>query len=275
MKPLNTVLLRLTLLLVAGMAAGMALAGSNERLTATGSSTVAPLLAELARSYESAHPDVRIDVQTGGSSRGVADAMSGQADIGMASRALKPAEQRLHAYTIARDGIAVIVHRDNPLASIDRNTVRKIYTGIINDWNELDVVSGKQIVVVNKAAGHSTLELFLDYLGIPPDRVRAHIVIGDNQQGLKTVAGNRAAIGYVSIGAALQAQSEGVPIKLITLDGIEPTLATVVDGSYPITRPLNLLTRSPAEGHVDGLLALARSADGHAIIESLNFVPVP
>lgn len=275
MKPLNTVSLGLTILFVVGMAAGSALAGNTSRLTATGSSTVAPLLAELARAYETEHPDVRIDVQTGGSSRGVADAMSGQADIGMASRALKPAEQGLHAYTIARDGIAVIVHRDNPLSSIDRETVRKIYTGTIKDWQEIDGVSGKQIVVVNKAAGHSTLELFLKYLGIAPDQVRAHIVIGDNQQGLKTVAGNRSAMGYVSIGAALQAQAEGLPIKLVTLDGIEPTLATVVDGSYPITRPLNLLTRAPAEGNVDGLLELARSADGHAIIESLNFVPVP
>ena len=90
-------------------------AGPQGKLTLTGSSTVAPLAGELAKRYESLHPGVRIDVQTGGSSRGIADARRGTADIGMASRALKPGEEDLAAHTIALDGITVIVHKDNPV----------------------------------------------------------------------------------------------------------------------------------------------------------------
>lgn len=260
-----------------GLSAAIALASAGvaaeSRLVATGSSTVAPVVAELVRTYERAHPDVRIDVQTGGSTRGVSDALNGLTDFGMVSRELKPGEERLHAYAIAHDGIAVITHRDNPVTGIDRQTLRKVYTGEARDWGEAGGRAGMPIVVVNKSAAHSTLELFLKYLGVTPDRVRADIIIGDNQQGLKTIAGNPAAIGYVSIGAALVARDAGEPLTLMTLDGAAPTIDNVGAGAYPITRPLTIVTREPADGHVQGLLQLARSEAGGAIIESLSFVP--
>lgn len=253
----------------------MAPAGDSQvRLLATGSSTVAPVIAELARHYEQGHPGVRIDVQTGGSSRGVADAVNGLSDMGMVSRGLKPGESGLYAYTIARDGIAVITHKENPVSAIDRNRLQQIYRGVARQWEEVGGKAGLPIVVVNKSAAHSTFELFLKYLGLAADEVHADIIIGDNQQGLKTVAGNRAAIGYVSIGAALQAQRQDVPIKLLRLDAVEPNIEKVRAGDYPISRPLNIVTNEPARGTVSDLLAFARSDEGAAIIEALNFVPV-
>ncbi|CAD7855139.1 MAG: Phosphate ABC transporter, substrate-binding protein PstS (TC 3.A.1.7.1) [Olavius algarvensis Gamma 1 endosymbiont] len=256
-----------------GLGMPQAVAG-QVRVLATGSSTVAPVVAELARRYEEAHPDVRIDVQTGGSSRGVSDVYNGLSHIGMVSRALKPGERGLHAYTIARDGIAVITHRDNPVTAIDKAGLQRIYRGEARDWGAVGGRIGAPIVVVNKSAAHSTLELFLDYLGLAPDAVEADIIVGDNQQGIKTVAGNPLAIGYVSIGAALQAQDEGTPIVLMTLDGVAPTVAHIRGGGYPITRPLNVVTREPATGVVGKLLEFARGDEGAAVIESLSFVPV-
>ena len=85
-----------------------------EKLVLTGASTIAPLAAEIARRFESQHPGTRIDVQTGGSSRGINDTRNGTAEIGMVSRALKPAEQDLQAHTIALDGVGLILHASNP-----------------------------------------------------------------------------------------------------------------------------------------------------------------
>ncbi|MCH9639427.1 MAG: substrate-binding domain-containing protein, partial [Betaproteobacteria bacterium] len=82
-----------------------AASAASQRLVLTGSSTVAPLVGEIARQFESLNPGVRIDVQTGGSSRGINDARNGIADIGMVSRALKTNEKDLLAFTIALDGI--------------------------------------------------------------------------------------------------------------------------------------------------------------------------
>ena len=86
---------------------------SDTQLNITGSSTVAPLVLEIAKLYEKTHMGVRIDVQTGGSSRGINDARRGLADIGMVSRALKPSEKDLSPYLIAMDGIAIILHKSN------------------------------------------------------------------------------------------------------------------------------------------------------------------
>jgi phosphate transport system substrate-binding protein len=81
------------LLLTAGC--GSESSSEPTKLVLTGSSTVAPLASELARRFEAENPGVRIDVQTGGSSRGILDARKGLADIGMVSRGLKDEESDL------------------------------------------------------------------------------------------------------------------------------------------------------------------------------------
>ena len=86
---------------------------SGSTLTVTGSSTIAPLMAELAERYET-ETGIQVDVQSGGSGRGMGDVRQGLADLGMVSRALKADEQDLDGHLIGRDGIAIIVHRDNP-----------------------------------------------------------------------------------------------------------------------------------------------------------------
>lgn len=242
-------------------------------LTLTGSSTVAPLAAEIARRFEIQHPGVRIDVQTGGSSRGVADIRRGTADIGMASRALKESENGLISFTIARDGICVILNRANPVNELSEQQIVDIYTGKISNWNE---VGGPDhpITVVNKAQGRSTLELFLQFFGLDARRVDADVIIGDNEQGIKTVSGNANAIGYVSVGAAEYSTKNGVPIKLLPMNGVPATIKTVADGSFPLTRPLNLLTDAPPEGLKNAFIEYAMSDNVHDLVKDLYFVPV-
>lgn len=251
-----------------------ALTAADTRITITGSSTVHPLAAEIAKRYEVAHPEVRIDVQTGGSTRGVTDARSGRAQIGMASRALKQDEGDVTAITIALDGIACIVHRDNPVRTLSRDQVVAVFTGAVVNWNQVGGPD-RPIVVVNKAEGRSTLELFLHHFGLKNEQIKAAAVIGDNAQGIKTVAASPAAIGYVSIGAAQTDAEAGTPIRLLGLDDATPSVASVAAGTWPIARPLNLVVRGEPTGHVAGLLALARSASVDDLIRDLAFVPPP
>ena len=148
------------------------------KLVVTGASTLAPLIAEIGKRFENLHPKVRIDVQSGGSSRGVADARQGLADIGMVSRAMKDEEKDLHAFPIARDGVGIILHKGNPVQVLADEHVVAIYTGKITNWKE---VGGKDapITVVNKAEGRSTLEVFLHYFKLKNTDVKAQVVIGD------------------------------------------------------------------------------------------------
>lgn len=227
----------LLLLCLSGMAQ------ADERLNLTGSSTVAPVAMEIAKRFEAENPDVRVDVQAGGSTRGIVDARSGMADIGMVSRPLTSSESDLTAHTIARDGISIILHSSNPVNALTKTEIIDIYTGKITNWLQVGG-NDREITVVNKADGRATLALFLEHFELNNSQIQAQVVIGDNQQGIKTVAGNPGAIGYVSIGAAEYEQSVGTPIKLLPMNGIAANMETLRNGEFPLSRPLNLVSKS-------------------------------
>ncbi|RMF37555.1 MAG: phosphate ABC transporter substrate-binding protein [Planctomycetota bacterium] len=245
---------------------------SGQRIVLTGSSTLAPLMVELGRAFEVQHPQIRVDVQTGGSSRGITDARRGVADLGMVSRSLKSEESDLQPFLVARDGICFIVHGDNPVRQISTEQVRAIYTGEVRNWQDVGGPASP-LVVVHKAAGRSTQELFLQYFQLSPGDVRADVIIGDNEQGIKTVAGNRAAIGYVSIGTAAYHISHGAPIRALPLDGIPATVEAVSAGRYPLVRELNLVCRGQPSEPVAQFLRFVQSSASGPIIEEQYFVP--
>lgn len=244
---------------------------ADNRLTLTGSSTIAPLALEIGKRFEKRHPGIRVDVQTGGSTRGVIDARSGLADIGMASRGLKSTEADLDGHTIALDGIGIILQRDNPVNALSDEQIIAIYTGRITNWRE---VGGNDapITVVNKAEGHSTLELFLHHFKLKNSVIKPHVIIGDNQQGIKTVAGNHNAIGYVSIGTAEFEAAQGTPVKLLPMNGVDASVANVRNRSFPLSRPLNLVTKGKPSVLVQRLIDFAQSDAIDDLIEAQYFV---
>lgn len=243
------------------------------KLVLTGSSTVAPLALEMGKRFEKRHPGVRVDVQTGGSSRGIADVRTGQSDIGMISRGLKGSETELFPHTIARDGIGMILHTNNPVQRLTSEQVVAIYTGQITNWSEVGG-SDAPITVVNKSEGRATLELFLKFFKLKNTEVKPHVIIGDNEQGIKTVAGNPGAIGYVSIGTAAYDAEHGVPVKLLPVNGVAATIETVRAGDFPLSRPLNLVTTEPPTGWKKTFIDFAQSAEVHDLVMQQYFVPI-
>ncbi len=242
------------------------------KLVITGSSTMAPLLLEIGKRFEATHPDIRIDVQAGGSSRGIADTIRGLADIGMASRTLTPEENHLHGTVVAHDGIGIILHVSNPLQELTNKQIRSIYSGETTNWQQVGGRDGP-ITVVNKAQGRSTLELFLQYFKLSNRDIHAHVVIGDNEQGIKTIAGNPNAIGYVSIGTAQYDASHGLPIRLLPLQQIPASLDTVRTGVFPLSRPLTLVTKSSPKGLTKSFIEFAQSSKVHDLILQQYFIP--
>ncbi len=246
---------------------------SGSKLILIGSSTIAPLASEIAKRFESGHPGVRVDVQSGGSSRGITDARQGVANIGMVSRSLKPEEKDLQAFSIARDGVTVILHKDNSVKSLSDKQIVDIYTGKVTNWRSLGGKEGT-ITVVNKAEGRSTLELFTNYFKLENKDIKAQVVIGENEQGIKTVAGNPNAIGYVSIGSAENGAANKVAIKLLPINGIAATTANVQNGTFPISRPLNLVTKTQPQGLTKEFIDFAKSKQVSDIVKKQNFVIV-
>ena len=271
----------LTMCLVTGLSGfsvqGCQQAGKGDlpktKLVLTGSSTIAPLALAIGKQFETIHPGIRIDVQTGGSSRGMADAQSGLADIGMASRSLRESEQALIPHILARDGIALIAHQSNAVKGLSREQVIGIYTGVITNWKDVGGMD-TPITVVTKAEGRGTLDMFLAYFQLKSSSIKAQVVIGDNEQGIKTVMGNPNAIGFVSIGSAEYDAAQGVPIQLLALNGIPASLETLQNGSYPLSRPLLLVTKTVPKGLIKDFLDFALSSQTHDLITQYSFVPV-
>lgn len=251
----------------------LSIASAKDKIVITGSSTIAPVISDLAKLYESRNHHSRIDVQTGGSSRGILDARKGLAQIGMVSRALKKEENDLKYFTLAKDGLAIIVHKSNPVTELSEDQIKQIYFKKITNWK---IVTGedKKIVVVNKAEGRSTLELFLKFFKLKNSEIKPDIIIGDNEQGIKTVSKNPNAIAYVSIGAAEYNASIGVPLKLLKYKGVEAKVQNVENGTYPLMRELNLVTKEAPKGLAYNFIKFVISKEASRTIKDHYFVPI-
>ena len=171
------------------------------------------------------------------------------------------------------DGVCVILHGDNPVQALSDEQVVSIYTGQVTRWRD---VGGKDrpITVVNKAEGRSTLELFCNYYELKNTDIQAHVVIGDNQQGIKTVAGNPDSIGYVSIGTAEYEAAHGTAIKLLPVGGVAASIENVKNKTFPLSRPLNLVLRAAPAGRAREFLEFARSEAVQDIVREQYFVPL-
>jgi phosphate transport system substrate-binding protein len=243
------------------------------KLVITGSSTLAPLISDIVKRYEAFHPKIRIDVQTGGSSRGIADIRRGLAHIGMTSRALSPEEaQDLHHFTLAHDGIGMLIHASNPVVQVTEKDIIDIYRGRITNWKHLGGPD-QPITVLNKAEGRATLTVFLEHFGLQNSDIHAQGIIGDNEQGIKLVVGNPGAIAYVSIGTAEYHIRQGSPLKLLSLKKAE--FRNTIEHLTPIslTRPLNLITASQPSGLTKSFIDFAQSSDIQDIIAQHYFTP--
>ncbi len=265
--------MRILLMVLLALSYEPSLAGNQQRLVITGSSTIAPLIADLAKDFEVVNPGTRIEVQSGGSSRGINDVRQGIAELGMVSRSLKQEEKDLFAIPIANDGICLIVHKENKIRDLSRQQILDIYLGRVKNWRE---VGGDDmpIVVVSKAEGRSTLELFLAHFAIKPQDIKASVIIGDNAQGIKTVAGNPYAVGYVSIGSAEYEAVKGGHIRLLSLDGIPATLDNVAQQKFPLSRVLNLVSRGAPTGLARKFVDYLQTSDAEVKIHSHFFVPL-
>lgn len=240
-------------------------------LKITGSSTMTPLVRAMAERFVRARPDVRIDVQPGGSQRAVDDVRSGAADLGMVARVLRSEERDLIGYAIARDGVAFVVHRDNPVPALTRAQLQAILSGRAPNWQPFGGPAGP-IRVLSRERGRSALLLACDYLDLAPEAIRAERTLGDNAPLIEAVAADRQAIGLLSVGAAQSAVNAGRPIRALPLEGVAATVRELARGAYPLQRPLLLLARDRPVGTVRAFVEIALSDPARELIEQHDLV---
>jgi phosphate transport system substrate-binding protein len=232
-----------------------------------GSTTVQPLTEVLAEAFSALNPDVTIEVQGGGSSVGVTSAGEGTVDIGQASRNVKDSEFEtfpdLQVFTIAYDGIAIVTNPELELPSLSIEQVKSIFAGEITNYSEVGGPDA-EIVVVSREEGSGTRAAFEELVMEFGDKEALisedALLQQSNGQVRTTVAETPDTIAYISFGFLDESTNP------VSIDGSEPSVENVKNGSYSIFRPLNMLTNGEPGDLAKAFLDFILSADGQAIV---------
>ncbi len=252
-----------------------------------GSDTMVNLALAWAERYQNDHPEISISVTGGGTGTGITSLIDGTIDIGNASRAVKQEEideaqklnTELNQIVVARDAIAVIVHQDNPVERLTLEQISAIFLGDITNWSEVGG-EDRPIVKLSRETNSGTHVYFLERvvrLGNKENKslFSADTLLLPSSEGIiSETAENPNAIGYDGLGYV----TPHVKVIAVADNGsneyILPSVETVNNGSYPISRDLYMITRGKPEGEVKAYIDWILSSDAQKIVTDLGFVPV-
>ncbi|HIH62145.1 MAG TPA: phosphate ABC transporter substrate-binding protein [Methanobacteriales archaeon] len=238
-----------------------------ERIEIAGSTSVQPVAEKLAAEYMKKHPNVKINVQGGGSGMGIRTVQQGVVDIGTSSKALKTEEKDgLMEYVIGKDGIVIAVNKENPIDDLTKEQLRDIFSGKIRNWKEVGGPDA-EIHVIVREEGSGTRSSFQSLI-MGDVKIRSDAIVQGSTESVKqAVKQDPHAIGFVS----MSHMSEDV--KALKVDGVEPSERTITDGSYPLVVPFLFLTKGEPTGVVKDFIKWVFSPEGQNIIRSEKVVP--
>lgn len=250
---------------------------SPQKLSIQGSTSVAPLMERLVDAFVAENGDIQCEVQGTGSSAGLKATMDGTAHIGMSSRALREEEAaHLTAVTIALDGIAVVVHPDNPVKALTREQISSIFQGEIVNWSALGGEDAP-IVLVSREAGSGTrgafeeimrLESAVDGKTFSLVDLAGPLIATGNGEIKQNIATKKNAIGYLSLGSVDDS------LRALEVDGVQATAQNVKNETYPIARPFLLVTKGAPSESAQRLIDLILSGDGQTVVEEMGYISV-
>ena len=201
-----------------------------------GSTSMEKVIGALSESYMASNKDVTVNYNPTGSGAGITAVQEGTCDIGLSSRALKDEEKAagLKETVLAYDGIAIIVHPDNPVSDLSIEQIAKLYTGEITNWKDVGG-SDAEVVLIGREAASGTRDGFESITGTK-DKCQYRQELTSTGDVITAVSQNPDAIGYASLAAIKDS------VKALSVDGVTPSEATVKDGSYQVQRPFVLVT---------------------------------
>ena len=216
--------------------------GLSGTVSTNGSTSMEKVIGILSEQFMEDNSDVTITYDATGSGTGIEAVSNGTCDIGLASRALKDVETEkgLVATTVALDGIAIIVNADCPVDDLTVEQISDIFTGKITSWADF---GGKgDIACIGREAGSGTRDGFESITGTNDACILAQELTSTGAV-IAAVKSSANAIGYASL-SAVEGQ-EG--IKVLTVNGVECNAENVVNGTYVVQRPFNLVTMDGVE----------------------------
>ena len=247
-------------------------AGDNTQISGivntNGSTSMEKVMGYLKEGFAEVQPGITINYTASGSSAGITGAKDGTCDIGLASRDLKDGESGVKAITVAKDGIAIVVNPQNPVANLTVEQIAQLATGEITNWSEVGGNDG-QVVFMGREAGSGTRDGFESITGTE-DACKYQNEYTSTGEVIAAVVSNPNAIGYASL------SSVDETVKAITVDGVAPTEETVLDGTYAIQRNFNFIVSDSGElsDAANAFVQWATSAEASDLIAGAGAVPL-
>jgi len=250
-------------------------------ITLKGSDTMVILGQRWAETYMGTHPGVTIQVTGGGSGTGIAALINGGTDICESSRPMKDKEREqiksrngkdAKETAVALDGVAIYVHQASTIQSLTKDQIKGIYTGRITNWREVGGKDGR-IVAYSRENNSGTYVFFKEHVLNNEDFMREAQTLPGTAAIVNAVSKDPASIGYGGI--AYASGIRAVPIRPDDKsEAVQPSLETVQDGRYPLSRSLFFYTIGQPEGQAKEFIDWVLSPEGQKVCEAVGYYPL-
>ena len=253
---------------------------NKKSVTIKGSDTMVHLMSSLAEAYMKKNPEIQISVTGGGSGTGIAALINGTTDICASSRdmqqkekdeakskSINPVEQ-----SIAFDGLAVIVHPENPVSELTMDQIKKIYTGVTKSWKELGGPD-EPIGILSRESNSGTYVFFQEHVLNKENYSPTVKLMPASSSIAQSVSQDKWSIGYLGLAYAKEANVKILKVKRDEKSpAVMPDHNTVLDKSYGIARPLYLYFNGEPKDNLKSFLDFALSAEGQKIVEETGYI---
>jgi len=280
----STVTAFTALILICGCSRQDNVDGEQRFITIKGSDTMVHLVSNWAEDFMRRNPDIEVSVTGGGSGTGIAALLNGTTNICAASRKIKKKEldlalqKSIHAneIAVARDGIAVVLHPDNPVTELTLEQLSGIFTGRSLRWRDLGG-NDEEIEVLSRESSSGTYVFFQEMVLKKQDYKQDAKLLPATSAIIQSVSTDKSSIGYVGLGYALAAKDK-VKILAVKTDDKSPAVMpsddTVKSGRYPIARPLYFYLNGEPKGTVKTFIDFCLSTEGQAVVTDTGYVAV-
>lgn len=244
--------------------------GLEGTISIAGGTAHIPVMNDAAQKIMTFNPKIRITVEGGGSGIGVQKVGEGLVDIGDTGRALSEeevAKYGLKTFAFALDGVATVVHPENPVSGLSAQQIKDIFAGVITNWKE---VGGKDAAIhlFTRDEASGTREVFWEKLLKKGPVATAANIVASNGAMKVAVSQDKNAVGYVGIGHV-----DG-SLKAVILDGVTASQENAMKGTYPVVRKLYMNTKGEPSKLVKAFIDYIMSLNGAEIIKKHGYIPL-
>jgi phosphate transport system substrate-binding protein len=265
----------------------MGCAGNKKALQIKGSDTMVNLGQAWVEQFMKQHPDISVAVTGGGSGTGIAALINKTTDIAECSRNIEAKELEIarskgiepYETIVGNDGIVVVVSPSNPVGKLTISQLSDIFTGKIANWKEVGGPD-KEIVALSRDRNSGTHVFFLEHVvklgqkGNANEFAKNVLMMPSNQAIVEEVSGNPAAIGYIGLGYLSDRLKAIAVARSNTGPYIAPSVKTVGNKTYSVSRPLYMYTNGAPSGEVKSFMGFVLSDEGQKVVLEMDFVPI-